>query len=96
MSINTQGEATETNGFDITNNFDEADEGLTIKFRLNPMSSLDASVPSSPTKSSSLKRNTSHGQLMPAETKETRVRVIYTGGTIGMVRNERNGKYRMG
>uniref|UniRef100_T1P870 asparaginase n=1 Tax=Musca domestica TaxID=7370 RepID=T1P870_MUSDO len=69
---------------------DETDCGLTMKTTLKSLSSLDTCIPSSPTKSSSLKRNTSYGKLMPTETKETRVRVIYTGGTIGMVRNERN------
>lgn len=46
----------------------------------------------STTYSSSLKRNISHGKLMNTDVKEVKVRVIYTGGTIGMVRNERNGK----
>lgn len=45
-----------------------------------------------PLSRSGLKRNTSYGNLMPTDSKETRVRVIYTGGTIGMMRNEQNGK----
>lgn len=82
-----------TNGSSMENgSTDEIDEGITMKLSLGSMSSLDNSVPPSPTKSSALKRNTSTGKLMPVETKETRVKVIYTGGTIGMVRNERNGK----
>ncbi|GBP17056.1 L-asparaginase [Eumeta japonica] len=32
------------------------------------------------------------GILMPAEAKKTKVKVIYTGGTIGMMRNDRNVK----
>lgn len=42
--------------------------------------------------SSSLKRNISQGKLMNSEIKETNVKVLYTGGTIGMVRNEQNGE----
>lgn len=77
-------------------NGDEVDDGgLAMKLRFATLNSLDHPVPSSPTKSSSLKRNTSYGNLMPAEAKETKVKVIYTGGTIGMVRNERNGKFEM-
>ncbi|XP_037938737.1 L-asparaginase-like [Teleopsis dalmanni] len=67
--------------------------GIQIKFASqSSMTSLDNAIPASPTKSisSSLKRNTSDGNLMTTEIKEARVRVIYTGGTIGMMRNERN------
>lgn len=42
---------------------------------------------------SSLKRNTSYGNIPSAEKTEARVLVIYTGGTIGMMRNEKNGKF---
>lgn len=41
---------------------------------------------------SSLKRNTSYGNIPSAEKTEARVLVIYTGGTIGMMRNEKHGK----
>lgn len=83
----------QTNG-NGSHHIDEADDaGLSLKMRYTTMTSMDHTVPISPTKSSSLKRNTSYGNLMPAEAKETRVKVIYTGGTIGMVRNERNGKF---
>ena len=75
-----------------TTSIDDIDRGITLKLNMKSMSSIDNTVPPSPTKSTSLKRNTSTGNLMPVETKETRVKVIYTGGTIGMVRNERNGK----
>ncbi|XP_022210348.1 L-asparaginase [Drosophila obscura] len=48
-------------------------------------------APSSPTlPSPTIRRNKSDGKLMAQDIKEARVRVIYTGGTIGMVRNERN------
>ncbi|XP_037937308.1 L-asparaginase-like isoform X1 [Teleopsis dalmanni] len=39
---------------------------------------------------STLKSNKSESILMKTDTKETQVRVIYTGGTIGMMRNKRN------
>ncbi|ALC48613.1 CG6428 [Drosophila busckii] len=53
--------------------------------------SLEKMVPASPTlQSPAMKRNASHGNLMSQEIKEARVRVIYTGGTIGMMRNEQN------
>ncbi|XP_034664490.1 L-asparaginase [Drosophila subobscura] len=48
-------------------------------------------APSSPTlPSPTIRRNKSDGKLMAQDIKEARVRVIYTGGTIGMMRNERN------
>ena len=42
---------------------------------------------------SSLKRNSSYGTLPAADKTEARVLVIYTGGTIGMMRNEKNGEW---
>lgn len=51
------------------------------------------SMGSPSTCSSSLKRNISQGNLLNSQAKEAKVRVIYTGGTIGMVRNEQNGKF---
>lgn len=51
------------------------------------------SIGSPSTLSSSLKRNISQGNLINTQSKEARVRVIYTGGTIGMVRNEQNGEF---
>jgi len=58
------------------------------------LASLDKSMPpASPTlPSPTIRRNKSDGKLMAQDVKEARVKVIYTGGTIGMVRNERNGK----
>lgn len=38
-----------------------------------------------------MRRNTSYGNL-PDNESEAKVLVIYTGGTIGMMRNEHNGK----
>lgn len=40
---------------------------------------------------SSLKRNVSYGNIPSTEKTEARLLVIYTGGTIGMMRNEKNG-----
>lgn len=40
-----------------------------------------------------MRRNSSYGKL-PSENPEAKVLVIYTGGTIGMMRNEKNGKNR--
>lgn len=61
--------------------------------RAESRNSLEQSVPPSPTlQSPAMRRNLSDGNLMAQEVKEARVRVIYTGGTIGMMRNERNGK----
>jgi hypothetical protein len=37
-------------------------------------------------------RHSSYGNMAP-EKNEAKVLVIYTGGTIGMMRNEKNGKY---
>lgn len=72
-------------------------DGLFLKMRLNSITSIDnpdtpqvthnAQIETPP-----IKRNISDGNLLPTEVKEARVRVIYTGGTIGMVRNENNGK----
>lgn len=42
---------------------------------------------------SSLRRNVSKGNLMSSDHTESKVLVIYTGGTIGMMRNENNGEY---
>lgn len=51
---------------------------------VNPHGSLDLSK-------LSMRRNSSYGKL-PSEAPEAKVLVIYTGGTIGMMRNEKNGK----
>uniref|UniRef100_A0A1B0EST4 asparaginase n=1 Tax=Glossina morsitans morsitans TaxID=37546 RepID=A0A1B0EST4_GLOMM len=96
LNVHTEPMAIQTNGNgngngSILNFNNNNDEGLTMKIHhLNSLSSLDASIPASPSGSVPFKRNTSYGNLMPTETKETRVRVIYTGGTIGMMRNEKN------
>lgn len=40
---------------------------------------------------STMRRNTSYGNL-PDNQSEAKVLIIYTGGTIGMMRNEHNGE----
>lgn len=42
---------------------------------------------------SSLRRNVSKGNLMSSDETESKVLVIYTGGTIGMMRNDKNGEF---
>lgn len=42
---------------------------------------------------SSLRRNVSKGNLGSSDETESKVLVIYTGGTIGMMRNDNNGKF---
>lgn len=44
---------------------------------------------------SSLRRNTSYGDMIASEQMETKVLVIYTGGTIGMMRNDKNGMFKI-
>lgn len=41
----------------------------------------------------SLRRNTSFGNIPASNCTEAKVLVIYTGGTIGMIRNKKNGNY---
>lgn len=64
-----------------------------ISIKLAAATTPDQSVPASPSyQTPAMRRNVSAGNLMlAAEAKEARVRVIYTGGTIGMMRNERHG-----
>lgn len=72
-------------------------DGLFMKMRLNSITSIDnpdkpQATPNGKLETPPIKRNISDGNLLATEIKEARVRVIYTGGTIGMVRNENNGK----
>jgi len=78
------------------NGFTTSHQSDPISFKLteSSQSSLDKVIPPSPTmQSPAMRRNASDGNLMAQDVKEARVRVIYTGGTIGMMRNERNGKW---
>lgn len=72
------------------------DSTVTLVDQLTPNSN-SPSTPKSPKyhHRSSLKRNTSYGNIPSADKTEARVLVIYTGGTIGMMRNEKNGKYTL-
>jgi hypothetical protein len=87
------------------NQFDSDDVGIFMKqesvFEPTPMtptqnrSLLTAQLsPESPNGPQSLqmKRNVSYGNL--GNTTEARVLVLYTGGTIGMLRNDKNGEYK--
>ncbi|XP_039961428.1 L-asparaginase [Bactrocera tryoni] len=70
-------------------------DGLFMKMRLNSITSIDnpdkpQSTANGKLETPPIKRNISDGNLLPTDIKEARVRVIYTGGTIGMVRNENN------
>lgn len=72
-----------------------SDSTVTLVDQMTPNSSpLSPMGPRTPKyhHRSSLKRNVSYGNIPSAEKTEARVLVIYTGGTIGMMRNEKNGK----
>ncbi|XP_053950615.1 L-asparaginase [Anastrepha ludens] len=83
---------------DALDNHELPNDELFMKLRLNSEASNDKPTPrlcpeataSDNIEVPSMKRNISEGNLLPSEIKEARVRVIYTGGTIGMVRNENN------
>ncbi|XP_067641032.1 L-asparaginase isoform X2 [Eurosta solidaginis] len=72
-----------TNGHASTCSLSE--DGLFLKIPIDSVTSVDKPA----TTKNHMKRIISEGNLL-SEVKETRVRVIYTGGTIGMVRNENN------
>ncbi|XP_054728793.1 L-asparaginase [Anastrepha obliqua] len=83
---------------DVLNTHELPNDEHFMKLRLNSEASNDKPTPrlcpeatvSDNIEVPSMKRNISDGNLLPSEIKEARVRVIYTGGTIGMVRNENN------
>ncbi|XP_036319118.1 L-asparaginase isoform X2 [Rhagoletis pomonella] len=86
-------EVSNTNGHAST--CSERSDGLFMKMRQNSVTSIDKPdapqvQPLATIEVPPIKRNISEGNLLPSEVKEARVRVIYTGGTIGMVRNENN------
>lgn len=60
-------------------------------FLVQMQSSVASVMPSNAPSQLSLRRNTSAGTLI-ADRAESKVLVIYTGGTIGMMRNETGGK----
>lgn len=76
---------------------DSDDCGIMMKLKTNgetlPGHGLPPQTPEAPQhySKSSLRRNISYGN-MPANSAEAKVLVIYTGGTIGMIRNNKNGE----
>lgn len=70
-----------------------SDSTVTLVDQMTPNSTPNPS-PNSPKyhHKSSLKRNISYGNIPSTDKTEARVLVIYTGGTIGMMRNEKNGE----
>lgn len=56
------------------------------------LSKMGSFSPSKMSDKSSLRRNRSYGNMLASGNSEAKVLVIYTGGTIGMMRNEKNGK----
>lgn len=74
---------------------DKTDIGLTFALdKQESTFSIYAPIPQTPQSTSklSLRRNTSFGNMPPTDKTEAKVLVIYTGGTIGMMRNDKNGK----
>ncbi|XP_059611242.1 L-asparaginase [Phlebotomus argentipes] len=53
------------------------------------LSKMGSGTPPRVMEKSSLRRNRSYGNMMASGNKEAKVLVIYTGGTIGMMRNEK-------
>lgn len=85
------------------NRFDDEDTGIFMKqesitsvFDPTPMTPTQNTKPFPPTEppkqitNEQVKRNESYGNL--ENRTEARVLVLYTGGTIGMLRNEKNGE----
>lgn len=76
---------------------DSDDCGIMMKLKTNgetmPGFELPPQTPEAPQhySKSSLRRNISYGNML-ANSAEAKVMVIYTGGTIGMIRNSKNGK----
>lgn len=76
---------------------DSDDFGIMMKLNTNgetlPGHGLPPQTPEAPQhySKSSLRRNISYGNMI-ANSAEAKVLVIYTGGTIGMIRNSKNGK----
>lgn len=68
-----------------------SDSTVTLVDQMTPKSSPSPNSPKYHHRSS-LKRNISYGNIPSTDKTEARVLVIYTGGTIGMMRNENNGE----
>ncbi|KAL7744703.1 hypothetical protein ACLKA6_017198 [Drosophila palustris] len=90
MSSNENGSAN-ANGNGNGHGIETGTESISIPLKVSSQFSVENVIPPSPTlQSPAMRRNVSDGNLMAQDVKEARVRVIYTGGTIGMMRNERN------
>lgn len=71
---------------------DEISKCSSVERRVSGLSQFAKTYGSSNERRSSLRRNVSKGNLMSSDHTESKVLVIYTGGTIGMMRNENNGE----
>ncbi|XP_037029683.1 L-asparaginase [Bradysia coprophila] len=85
----------ESNGSKVSFNFsnDQSDDGKSrcdsIASRVSGVSQFSKiHINNNNERRSSLRRNVSKGNLMSSDHTESKVLVIYTGGTIGMMRNE--------
>lgn len=77
-------------GYDRYSN--ESSKSVSIESRPSGVSQFAKQFSSHNERRSSLRRNISKGNLMSSDHTESKVLVIYTGGTIGMMRNDSNGK----
>lgn len=66
---------------------------LPIKPILKTLTNIASTHKNNKNQRSSLRRNISYGKMPSYECTEAKVLVIYTGGTIGMIRNKKNGNY---
>lgn len=85
--------SSETTSIVIPTGFRNGGKDSALMDQLAP--DADIIIPGSSPKNyhrSSLRRNVSYGLLPAANKTEAKILVIYTGGTIGMVRNANNGK----
>lgn len=82
-------------GFNLEydSNSDEISKCESTEFRISGLTQFENRTNSQNERRSSLRRNVSKGNLMSSDHTESKVLVIYTGGTIGMMRNEKNGQY---
>lgn len=72
---------------------DEVSKCESVEFRISGVSKFEKTFGNHNERRSSLRRNVSKGNLMSSDHTESKVLVIYTGGTIGMMRNENNGEH---
>lgn len=70
---------------------DEISKCESVEYRVSGVSQFSKMLNNNERRSS-LRRNVSKGNLMSSDHTESKVLVIYTGGTIGMMRNENNGE----